>query len=232
MESEIPKVKLEFIIKVFMGGIIMNSVGYFDSIADKWNVIREEYFEDKLKYIALSQFDIKDKICADLGCGTGFISQALSIDAKLVFSIDNSRNMLRQLHNETLEKGIKNIYPIKGSISDLPLFDESIDAVFINMALHHVVDAEKAVREMYRVLKKDGVFVICDVEEHNGEWARTEMHDEWLGFSHSLIRGWAEKAGFSDVQVKSTGLKCKGYSSKGECTEPGIFMARGIRKEK
>ena len=52
----------------------MDSVSYFDSIADKWNVIRENYFENRLKYVVLSKFDIKNKICADLGCGTGFIS--------------------------------------------------------------------------------------------------------------------------------------------------------------
>ncbi|ADK15497.1 class I SAM-dependent methyltransferase [Clostridium ljungdahlii] len=208
----------------------MNSVGYFDSIADKWDVIREDYFEDKLKYIALSQFNIKNKICADLGCGTGFISLALAQDAKLVFSLDNSRNMLKQLHSEALDKSIKNIYPIKGSMSDLPLFDESIDVVFVNMALHHVVDAKKAINEIYRVLKKDGTFVICDVEEHDGEWARIEMHDEWLGFSHKMISDWVKNAGFKDIQVESTGLKCTGYSSKGECTEPGIFMAKGIKR--
>jgi len=37
--------------------IKMSSVNYFDSIADKWNVIREEYFDEKLKYISLSQFN-------------------------------------------------------------------------------------------------------------------------------------------------------------------------------
>ena len=61
----------------------MSSINYFDSIADKWNVIREDYFEEKLKYISLSQFNIKDKICADLGCGTEFISLALSNESKL-----------------------------------------------------------------------------------------------------------------------------------------------------
>ena len=72
----------------------------------------------------LSKFNIKNKICADLGCGTGFISLALSQEAKLVFSIDNFRNMLRELHNTSSNRGIKNIYP-KGSAVDIPLFDES-----------------------------------------------------------------------------------------------------------
>lgn len=209
----------------------MNSVEYFNSIANQWNVIREEYFEEKLKYIALSQFDIKDKICADLGCGTGFISLALLEKAKIVFSIDNSKNMLKELHSTASKKGLKDIYPISGSMENLPLFDKSIDRVFINMALHHIFDAKKAIEEMFRVLKKDGTVVITDVEEHNGEWARTEMHDEWLGFSHEQIKNWLEEAGFSQVQVNSTELKCKGYSSKGEYTETGIFIAKGIKEE-
>ncbi|WML37076.1 class I SAM-dependent methyltransferase [Clostridium sp. OS1-26] len=209
----------------------MDSVEYFNSIANQWNVIREEYFEEKLKYIALSQFDIKDKICADLGCGTGFISLALLQEAKIVFSIDNSRNMLKELHTIASRKGLKNIYPIKGSMEDLPLFDNSIDRVYINMALHHIFDAKKAIEEMYRVLKKDGTVVITDVEEHNGEWARTEMHDEWLGFSHKQMKSWLEEVGFNQVQVKITELKCKGYSSKGEYTETGIFVVKGIKEE-
>ncbi|AWI06166.1 class I SAM-dependent methyltransferase [Clostridium drakei] len=209
----------------------MNSVEYFNSIANQWNVIREEYFEEKLKYIALSQFDIRDKICADLGCGTGFISLALLEKAKIVFSIDNSRNMLKELHSTASKKGLKDIYPISGSMENLPLFDKSIDRVFINMALHHIFDAKKAIEEMFRVLKKDGTVVITDVEEHNGEWARTEMHDEWLGFLHEQIKNWLEEAGFSQVQVNSTELKCKGYSSRGEYTETGIFVAKGIKEE-
>ncbi|TDT62308.1 class I SAM-dependent methyltransferase [Fonticella tunisiensis] len=209
----------------------MNSVSYFDSIAPKWNVIRSEYFEEKLKYIALSKFDIKDKICADLGCGTGFISQALSLEAKIVFSIDSAKNMLRELHNTARAREMNNIYPIKGSMEDLPLFDNSIDAIYTNMALHHVPDAKKAINEMYRALKNGGTVVITDVEEHNGEWAREEMFDVWLGFSHSQIMDWMREAGFSDIEVKSTGLKCKGYSSKGEYTETGIFIASGIKRE-
>ncbi len=209
----------------------MSSVNYFDSIADKWNVIREDYFEEKLKFISLSQFNMRDKICADLGCGTGFISLALSGEAKLVFSIDNSRNMLRELHKATVKRGINNIYPIKGSAEDLPLFDSSIDALFMNMALHHIFDAQKVIDEMYRVLKKGGTAVITDVEEHNGQWAREEMHDEWLGFSHKQIIDWMEASGFEDIKVESTSLKCKGYSSRNEYTETGIFVATGIKKE-
>lgn len=207
----------------------MNSLQYFDSIAEHWNVIRSEYFEERLKYKILSITNIKDKIVADLGCGTGFVSMALANEAGIVFSIDNSINMLKELKTTALKRDYKNIYPIKSSLDNIALFDESLDAVFINMALHHIKDAKKAINEMYRILKKDGVVIISDVMEHNGEWAREEMYDEWLGFSNKQITEWLESTGFKNIQIENTDLSCKGYSSKGEYTETGIFLAKAIK---
>jgi ubiquinone/menaquinone biosynthesis C-methylase UbiE len=207
----------------------MNSVDYFNNIADKWNVIRSEYFEEKLKYKVLSKVDIKDKVVADLGCGSGFISLALSGEAAVVFSVDNSVNMLKVLKKSSQEKNLNNIYPLKSSLVDISLFDESLDVVFINMALHHIKEAEVAISEMYRMLKKGGTVVISDVMKHNGEWAREEMFDEWLGFSNEEISSWFKKVGFKNINVENTDLFCKGYSSKGEYTKTGIFIATAIK---
>jgi ubiquinone/menaquinone biosynthesis C-methylase UbiE len=203
----------------------MSSLDYFNEIAKSWNVIRSEYFEERLKYKVLSKVSIKDKVVADLGCGTGFLSLALALDANIVFSIDQSENMLRESKKLMETKKFNNVYPIKSDLENLVLFDESVDVVFINMALHHVKDAKKAIEEMYRIIKKDGTLIISDVEEHTGEWARTEMFDEWLGFSNNQIQEWLTEAGFNKVNIENTDLKCKGYSSKGEYTETGIFIA-------
>lgn len=207
----------------------MNSIQYFNDVAPKWNVIRSEYFEERLKYKVLSKVNIKDKIVADLGCGTGFISIALANEAGLVFPIDNSINMLKELKNSIIKKNLNNVYPLKSSLDNIALFDESLDAAFINMALHHIHDADKAINEMGRILKKGGSVVISDVMEHNGEWAREEMFDEWLGFSNSQIAEWLKKSNFKNINIENTDLTCKGYSSKGEYTETGIFIASAIK---
>ncbi len=207
----------------------MNSLEYFNNIADKWNVIRSDYFEERLKYKVLSKIDIKNKVVADLGCGSGFISLALSGEAAVVFSVDNSINMLKVLKKSLQEKNLNNIYPLKSSLVDISLFDESLDVVFINMALHHIKDAEVAISEMYRMLKKGGTVVVSDVMKHDGEWAREEMFDEWLGFSNDEISNWFKKVNFKNINIENTDLFCKGYSSKGEYTKTGIFIATAIK---
>ena len=204
----------------------MNQAKYFDSIANEWNEIRSEYFSEKLRDEDLKIVDVSNKACADLGCGTGFISLGLSQKANIVFSVDISKNMLKELSRTAAKKNIKNIYPIKGTMDDLPLFDRSMDFVFANMSLHHVPDAEKAINEMFRILKKGGTVIISDANKHNAEWAKEEMHDAWLGFSHDQITNWMKNAGFSNIKISETNLKCTAYSSRGEYVETGIFIAK------
>lgn len=82
---------------------------------------------------------------------------------------------------------------------------------------------------MHRVLKDAGRVVISDVYKHNGEWAKKEMYDEWLGFSESKITGWLEAANFKDIEIEDTKLEAIGVSSKGEYTKTGIFLATAVK---
>lgn len=207
----------------------MQSVKYFNEIAGLWNNIRADYFEENLKEKIIDTNEIEDKVCADLGCGTGFISLELAKYSKLVFAVDQSKNMLVELNRSATNGAFKNIYPITGKFESIPLFDKSMDHVFTNMALHHVEDPFKAITEMHRILKKGGVIHLSDVEAHNGSWAHEEMYDVWLGFEHEHIRNWLEKAGFEQIHIQSTGLYCQGYSSKGEYTKTGIFLATAVK---
>ena len=65
--------------------------------------------------------------------------------------------------------------------------------------------------------------------KHDGEWAKEEMHDEWLGFSENEIREWLENVGFRNIEIEDTKLNAIGVSSKGEYTEIGIFLATAIK---
>ena len=45
---------------------------------------------------------------------------------------------------------------IVGDIHELPLEDNSVDAILCSAVLEHVEEPQRAVKEMYRVLKKGG----------------------------------------------------------------------------
>lgn len=207
----------------------MNSKKYFNAIANEWNGLSRTYFKEELRDKVIDKLDLKNKVVADLGAGTGFISLKASRDASIVFSLDLSKNMLRELSNEIKTKEIKNIYPIKCNVEKIPLFDESVDIVFMNMALHHTHHPNIVLKEISRILKKGGKVIITDVQKHYSLWAREEMFDVWLGFENKQLEKWYKDAGFIDISIEDTGLKAIGESSFGEKIEVEIFIAEGTK---
>jgi ubiquinone/menaquinone biosynthesis C-methylase UbiE len=108
--------------------------------------------------------------------------------------------------------------------------DESVDYVFANMFLHHVSNPLEAIKEMYRVLKKNGKMVITDLDEHTHEFLRTEQHDVWLGFKRDQIEEWYKEAGFSQVIIDCAGSNCSADSQCGsDSCAISIFAALGIK---
>ena len=50
--------------------------------------MRVDYFKDELREMAIKSVDISNKVIADLGAGTGFISLGIAKKANIVFSLD------------------------------------------------------------------------------------------------------------------------------------------------
>lgn len=201
----------------------MSSLVYFNQIADHWNDMRKTYFDDALKQLALGSERLEAGIVLDLGAGTGFLTHELSKSAQLVFALDQSKNMLKRLNQQSKALGFRHVFPIQGSMTDVPLFDDSMDYIFSNMALHHIEEPLLVFKEARRLLKDDGKLVITDVLAHDGAWARAEMHDVWLGFEVPQLQQWLKEAGFKHFHIEVTPLLAKARSSQGELTQAGIF---------
>ena len=90
----------------------------------------------------------------DIGCGTGRYSAALAahFDARVV-AFDPSEKMLA----EARRKSTRRVCYARASAESLPLPDASVDMVFMSMVFHHFNDADAAIRECRRVLRRDGV---------------------------------------------------------------------------
>jgi SAM-dependent methyltransferase len=166
------------------------------------------------------------ELAADIGAGSGFITEGLVRKGLRVIAVDQSEAMLDEMrrklsHVDTVEYRV-------GSAESLPLDNETVDYVFANMYLHHVDSPPRAIGEMGRILKPEGRLVITDLDEHVFEFLRTEQHDRWLGFKREDVKIWLSEAGLSGVATDCVGEDCCAQSAGGKgFASVSIFVAHG-----
>ena len=120
------------------------------------------YFDNEVKKIIN-----KDDLILDYGCGPGTFSIKLSkLTNKNVHSVDISKQFL-----EECEKVKKyNSDNIKTQLIEgnkLPFNNDYFDKVLLFDVIHHLEEPEIALREIYRVLKKNGKIIIYEPNKLN-----------------------------------------------------------------
>lgn len=100
----------------------------------------------------------------DIGCGPGFLAAEISRrypEAKVI-GLDNNREMIN-IARRTRRHQPNAVEYIKGDAHRLPFADGAADFVVSSLSLHHWADAEKVFKEIKRVLKPGGRFLIFDL---------------------------------------------------------------------
>ncbi|MCF6276845.1 MAG: methyltransferase domain-containing protein [Candidatus Magasanikbacteria bacterium] len=146
---------------------------YYNSIVhDKWDsksllVERDnppfsdysgDLFDCAKKYIS----DFKNKTILEIGCGNGEISVWFAKNGANVYGLDISDESIsiakrRSIENEVSEKTNFSVSPAENTNFQ----DNFFDIVFINVSLHHL-EVEKALNEIKRILKPNGIFVTIE----------------------------------------------------------------------
>lgn len=205
----------------------MGSQEYFNEVARQWDGMRKAFFSEVVREKAFSIASVqKGKLAADIGAGTGFITEGLIQRGVRVIAVDQSKAMLTEMKKKYSDIGEIN-YRF-GTAEKLPIQDEIVDYTFANMFLHHVESPSCAIKEMARIIKSRGRLVITDLDEHTFEFLLKEHHDRWMGFKREDVQGWFEEAGLRDVVVDCAGESCCGESCTGDDTaDISIFVASG-----
>lgn len=205
----------------------MNSEKYFNKVANRWDEMRESFFSDRVRKVAVAKAGVQaGKLAADIGAGTGFVTEELVRSGLKVIAVDQSEAMLDEMKKKFEKSDV--VQYRRGDFDKLPFTDESVDYVFANMYLHHVDIPQVAIKEMARIMKPGGKLVITDMDEHDFEFLRKEQHDRWLGFKRQDVENWFEEAGLKNVQVECMEEECCADSV--ECSEKAsvsLFVAYG-----
>lgn len=98
----------------------------------------------------------QDMTVLELACGTGVLSVRLAGSVKMLEATDFSKEMIRQakakLHSSRLHFSVQDA-------TELPYAPETFDAVVISNALHIMPNPQKALAEIRRVLKPNGILI-------------------------------------------------------------------------
>ena len=109
----------------------------------------------------------KPKHIVDIATGTGdFALEALAINPDKITGIDISSEMLEVGKQKMKRKGVDHIISMKlGDSENLPLKDDSIDAITVSFGVRNFENLEKGLSDMRRVLKPGAKAVIIEFSQ-------------------------------------------------------------------
>ena len=155
-------------------------------------------FDKARKQSAIKLLNHKKRdIILDVGCGRGDVSLKIAKKAEKVYAIDIAKSGFEKIKKNSP----KNLIFKKMNIENLGFKDETFDKLVCVETLEHVLHPEKAIGEMKRVLKKQGIIVLsyptidtsimakvdhvlgtekpCSISEHITEWDYNRVVNEF-----------------------------------------------------
>lgn len=135
---------------------VISDYNGYDYKKEFWENVDREY-EDQADRMAIRKLLPKrmEKF-ADIGGGYGRLAGEYLKRARKVYIFDYSKTELKQAKDTYGDK----IETKAGNIYELPFKDGELDGLMMIRVTHHLNDMNKAISELYRVLKPGGVAVI------------------------------------------------------------------------
>ena len=167
----------------------------FNSAAKKFDEKGTPFFRYFGQLLAESAEIISGMEILDIACGKGAttfpLAERLNGNGK-IYAIDISDSMIEECKQRLNKEKINNIEFSVMDIEKLEFEDDSMDLVVCGFGLFFLPDIEKGLKEIKRVLKKDGMLVFSS---WNGEYRLDWMYD--------LLAKYVP--GFKNNSVKNTG---------------------------
>lgn len=110
----------------------------------------------------------------EFGCGTGLVSFNLCDCFESLTLIDMSEGMIEMANSKIKQFGIENMKAVRLDITNGERIDERYDVIYTSMVLHHIVDTEKILNNLFELLNENGCICIVDIDEEDGSFHSEE----------------------------------------------------------
>jgi ArsR family transcriptional regulator len=170
---------------------------YFKAHAAEWDSIRTLHVAESQVEAAMDEAlgEGPFESLVDLGTGTGRILELFGPRAKNVLGFDLNHDMLAYARMKLERAGLSQAQVRHGDLYNVPLPDESADAVVLHQVLHFLDDPASAVAEAARVLAPGGKLLVVDFAPHELEFLREQSAHRRLGFGRDQLGRMLEGAG-------------------------------------
>ena len=143
----------------------------------------------------------------ELGCGTGYFTRELAHSGAHIVAIDVSPELLEIARADCPAANVS--YEIQNACA-MSYRDAVFDSVVGSSVLHHL-DIKEALREIYRVLKVDGMIYFTEPNmlnpqiaiQKNVPWVKRKLGDspDETAFFRWALRRLLKETGFRDVRI-------------------------------
>jgi len=152
----------------------------------------------------LSRIYARYRFASDYCSGADVLETAFGSGQGLGLLLSSARRVVGVEYDAGLLKNAKDHYGsrvelIHGDAMDLPFSEEDFDVIILFEAIYYLSDPTEFVEDAYRILRKNGVIIICTA---NREWSDfNPSPHSFRYFSARELQGLLESSGFKDIEL-------------------------------